>query len=79
MLDTSAESWIVSPASVSTPLTTPRSEMMRRIPVERRVSTPNSSASFASATGTARVPPIGYQLPPSVCMCPIEHSTAGEV
>ena len=79
MLETTLETGTVSPASVSTALTTPRSDTMRLMPVESRISTPSSSASLASATGTARVPPMGYQMPPSVCMCPMEHSTAGEL
>ena len=38
---------------------------------------PSSVASLASASATARVPPIGYQTPSAVCMCAMAQSTAG--
>ena len=46
--------------------------------VPGRRSTPSSPASRSSAAGTARVPPIGYQTPQSVCICAMLHSTAGD-
>ena len=68
---------MVSPASVTTPSARPPVWVMRLIPVPGRMSTPRRPASAVSASGTARVPPIGYQMPSWVCMCAIEHSTAG--
>ena len=42
------------------------------------MATPSSVASFASASATARVPPIGYQTPSAACMWAMAQSTAGE-
>ena len=54
----------------------PSGSARRRVAV--RNSTPSSSASFTSASGTARVPPRGYQMPSCVCMWAMPQSTAGE-
>ena len=78
MLDTTWSNRIVSPASVTTPVARPPSWTIRATPQPGRQSTPSSEPSDTSAFGTARVPPIGYQTPSLVCMCAIEHSTAGE-
>ena len=78
MLLTTAESLTVSPASVRTPLTRPSSDRIAATPVPGRRSTPSSPARRSSASGTARVPPMGYHTPFCVCMCAMEHSTAGE-
>jgi hypothetical protein len=43
-----------------------------------RYSTPSSSPNFTSASGTARVPPRGYQTPSVVCMWAMPQSTAGD-
>ena len=78
MLETTASSSTVSPDAVSTPAALPWRVTMRRTPVFSRNSTPRLRASFSRAAGTARVPPIGYQTPPSVCIWAMEQSTAGE-
>ena len=39
--------------------------------------TPSSVASLTMPSGTARVPPIGYQMPSSICMWPIEKQDGG--
>ena len=46
----------------ATPLAGVGQDALRRR-VSVRNSTPSSSASFTSASGTARVPPRGYQMP----------------
>ncbi len=66
-----------SPSSVSTPATAPcrpssdAAGRRRRSAARRRA----SSARPISASGTARVPPRGYQTPSPVCMCgdPAQH------
>ena len=82
MLETTAESGMRSPVSVTTPLTWPPSwpfgsRSMRAIEVSVRNVTPSLSARATSASGTARVPPIGYHTPSWVCMWAMLLSTAG--
>ncbi len=67
-----------SPPAISTPVARPFSTTIRVTSVPGRMRTPNPSASRASACGTARVPPIGYQTPSPTCICAMPHSTAGE-
>ncbi len=76
--ETTAASGMRSPAAVSTPVTAPFSVRMRETGVPVRISTPRSRASRARASGTARVPPRGYQIPSAVCMWAIAQRTAGE-
>ena len=40
--------------------------------------TPSSVASLTRPSGTARVPPMGYQMPSSICMWPMAQRMAGE-
>ena len=76
--DDGARARSLRPSSVRTPVTSPPCDRIFSIFTPVRNSTPSSRASFSSASGTARVPPIGYQTPSSVCMCAMPQSTAGE-
>ena len=51
---------------------------MRATSVSVRKVTPMSLASLTIASGTARVPPIGYQMPSCICMWPMAVRMAGE-
>jgi len=77
MLLTTRSKATVSPAAVSIALARPCSAWMRVTSVLGRSSTPSSSASFVSATGTARVPPMGYHTPSFTCMLAMPHKIAG--
>ena len=78
MLLTTPDSSRALPSASVTPVTRAPSWSIRFTWLPVTISTPSSRASFSSAVGTARVPPMGYQTPSCVCIWAMPHSTAGD-